>query len=62
MTSLAGCSGEDFASILRSLGYASETRKGPAITVPLLAPSGAVDSDPATPTQRLKATSAAQSE
>jgi len=36
MTSLAGCSGESFASILRSLGYASETRKGPAITVPLL--------------------------
>ncbi len=36
MTSLAGCSGESFASILRSLGYASELRKGPAITVPLL--------------------------
>ena len=37
MTSLAGCSGESFASILRSLGYASEHRKGPAIRVPLLA-------------------------
>ena len=37
MTSLAGCSGEAFASILRSLGYVSESRKGPAITVPLLA-------------------------
>ncbi len=36
MTSLAGCSGESFASILRSLGYAAEHRKGPAITVPLL--------------------------
>ncbi len=36
MTSLAGCSGESFASILKSLGYASETRTGPAITVPLL--------------------------
>ena len=36
MTSLAGCSGEDFASILRSLGYASEKRPGPAITVPLV--------------------------
>jgi ATP-dependent RNA helicase SUPV3L1/SUV3 len=35
MTSLAGCSGESFASILRSLGYAPEHRKGPAITVPL---------------------------
>ena len=37
MTSLVGCSGEAFASILKSLGYASETRKGPAITVPLVA-------------------------
>lgn len=37
MTSLAGCSGESFASILRSLGYVPERRKGPAITVPLLA-------------------------
>jgi ATP-dependent RNA helicase SUPV3L1/SUV3 len=36
MTSLAGCSGESFASILRSLGYQSEQRKGPAITVPLI--------------------------
>jgi ATP-dependent RNA helicase SUPV3L1/SUV3 len=36
MTSLAGCSGESFATILRSLGYASVSRKGPAITVPLL--------------------------
>ncbi|MDB5509409.1 MAG: Helicase [Hyphomicrobiales bacterium] len=37
MTSLAGCSGEAFASILRSLGYVSDKRPGPAITVPLLA-------------------------
>jgi ATP-dependent RNA helicase SUPV3L1/SUV3 len=36
MTSLAGCSGESFSSILKSLSYASETRPGPAITVPLL--------------------------
>jgi ATP-dependent RNA helicase SUPV3L1/SUV3 len=36
MTSLAGCSGESFASILKSLGYANESRPGPAITVPLL--------------------------
>ena len=35
MTSLVGCSGEDFASILKSLGYVSQTRPGPAITVPL---------------------------
>jgi ATP-dependent RNA helicase SUPV3L1/SUV3 len=36
MTSLAGCSGEAFGGILRSLGYASEQRPGPAITVALL--------------------------
>ncbi|KAB1071140.1 helicase-related protein [Methylobacterium planeticum] len=36
MTSLVGCSGEDFASILKSLGYVSESRPGPAVTVPLL--------------------------
>ena len=36
MTSLAGCSGEQFASILKSLNYAPEKRQGPAITVPLL--------------------------
>ena len=39
MTSLVGCSGEAFASILKSLGYGSEKRKGPAITVPLVAPA-----------------------
>ncbi len=37
MTSLVGCAGEDFASILRSLGYVSVKRAGPAITVPLAA-------------------------
>ncbi len=38
MTSLVGCAGEDFASILRSLGYVSVKRAGPAITVPLAQP------------------------
>jgi ATP-dependent RNA helicase SUPV3L1/SUV3 len=33
MTSLAGCAGENFASILRALGYVCERRKGPAISV-----------------------------
>ena len=33
MTSLAGCAGESFASILRALGYVSDQRKGPAITL-----------------------------
>ncbi|MFT0892918.1 helicase-related protein [Pseudochelatococcus sp. G4_1912] len=37
MTSLAGCAGEDFASILKSLGYNAEKRTGPAITVELVA-------------------------
>ncbi|MBS7705988.1 helicase [Chelatococcus asaccharovorans] len=36
MTSLAGCSGEDFSSILKSLGYVVDRRAGPAITVPLV--------------------------
>ncbi|MGH6817395.1 MAG: helicase-related protein [Methylovirgula sp.] len=33
MTSLAGCAGESFASILRALGYFCERRKGPAISL-----------------------------
>jgi ATP-dependent RNA helicase SUPV3L1/SUV3 len=43
MTSLCGCAGEDFSSILRSLGYVMDRRAGPAITVPLvpLAPKAA---------------------
>ena len=43
MTSLVGCAGEDFASILRSLGYVSESRPGPAITVPLAPPPAATE-------------------
>ena len=38
MTSLVGCAGEDFASILKSLGYTSQTRTGPAITSEILLP------------------------
>ena len=57
MTSLAGCSGESFASILRSLGYVMESRPGPAITVPLVpaaprepaAPKGANGAEAASP-------------
>jgi ATP-dependent RNA helicase SUPV3L1/SUV3 len=33
MTSLAGCAGESFASILRALGYVCDRRTGPAISV-----------------------------
>src|SRR5215203_2649744 len=46
MTSLAGCSGEDFGSILRSLGYAADRRAGPAITVPLLQPAAPAAAPP----------------
>src|SRR5207253_10921924 len=47
MTSLVGCSGEDFGSILKSLGYVMDRRPGPAITVPLLAlPSPAAATAP----------------
>jgi ATP-dependent RNA helicase SUPV3L1/SUV3 len=49
MTSLAGCAGESFASILRALGYAPTQRKGPPITVPLLAPAPIVPLEPAEP-------------
>jgi ATP-dependent RNA helicase SUPV3L1/SUV3 len=35
MTSLVGCSGEDFGSILKSLGYVMDRRPGPPITMPL---------------------------
>jgi ATP-dependent RNA helicase SUPV3L1/SUV3 len=48
MTSLAGCSGESFASILRSLGYQSEQRKGPAITIPLIAKAATEPLQPVT--------------
>ena len=61
MTSLVGCSGEDFASILKSLGYAAERRPGPAITVPLVpAPTLVAPPAPAAamlpPTSRHRAT------
>lgn len=57
MTSLVGCSGEDFASILKSLGYASETRPGPAITVPLLPAAATQPVIPATATASTDTTS-----
>ncbi|GJE03718.1 helicase-related protein [Methylobacterium isbiliense] len=47
MTSLVGCSGEDFASILKSLGYVAESRPGPAITVPLRPAAATVPLRPA---------------
>jgi ATP-dependent RNA helicase SUPV3L1/SUV3 len=47
MTSLVGCAGEDFAMILKSLGYVAEQRPGPAITAPL-APAAQTAEAPAT--------------
>ena len=47
MTSLVGASGADFASILKALGYASETRKGPAIRTPLAKAAPASPAQPA---------------
>jgi ATP-dependent RNA helicase SUPV3L1/SUV3 len=43
MTSLVGCAGEDFATILKSLGYVMERRPGPAITVPLVEAPRAIE-------------------
>jgi ATP-dependent RNA helicase SUPV3L1/SUV3 len=40
MTSLLGCSGEDFNSILRGLGYRMETRKLPPAPPPSRSPHG----------------------
>jgi ATP-dependent RNA helicase SUPV3L1/SUV3 len=39
MTSLTGCSGEQFASVLRSLGFVSQRVKGPALSVVHSAPA-----------------------
>ncbi|HEY7385928.1 MAG TPA: helicase-related protein [Beijerinckiaceae bacterium] len=47
MTSLVGCSGEDFGSILKSLGYVMDRRPGPPITVPLAAPKPQAATEPA---------------
>jgi ATP-dependent RNA helicase SUPV3L1/SUV3 len=41
MTSLTGCSGEQFASVLRSLGFASQRVKGSALTPAQSAPETA---------------------
>ncbi len=64
MTSLAGCSGEDFASILRSLGYMSDKRPGPAITVALLPVAPTVPLKPmgSTPTVHAEETPATEAD
>ncbi|MCJ2079003.1 helicase [Methylobacterium sp. E-016] len=62
MTSLVGCSGEDFASILTSLGYAAETRPGPAITVPLLPAASTTPVQPAAPAAEATPEAASETE
>ncbi|MFC3691253.1 helicase-related protein [Chenggangzhangella methanolivorans] len=44
MTSLAGCSGEDFAAILRALGYRMERKPKPAAPEPAAAAAPAAES------------------
>jgi ATP-dependent RNA helicase SUPV3L1/SUV3 len=61
MTSLTGCSGEQFASVLRSLGFVSERIKGPALTIPS-APPEAVVSENAPPVAPEDESAAVQSE
>jgi ATP-dependent RNA helicase SUPV3L1/SUV3 len=48
MTSLCGCAGEDFNSILKSLGYIMDRRAGPAITVALAKANEAVSAEATT--------------
>jgi ATP-dependent RNA helicase SUPV3L1/SUV3 len=47
MTSLLGCSGEDFASVLKSLGYRSEKRKVPKPAPRLVHPAVTVTAEEA---------------
>jgi ATP-dependent RNA helicase SUPV3L1/SUV3 len=66
MTSLCGCAGEDFASILKSLGYVMERRAGPAITKELVKPAAtepaAIVSEQAETASEATPTAAAESE
>jgi ATP-dependent RNA helicase SUPV3L1/SUV3 len=50
MTSLAGCSGEDFASVLRSLGYRMEKRPKPVDAQPAAAEPASEESIASVPT------------
>ena len=62
MTSLTGASGEDFASILRSLGYRMDRRPKPAEPAPVVAIEPAVASDAAPPAEASTDASAPASE
>jgi ATP-dependent RNA helicase SUPV3L1/SUV3 len=62
MTSLTGASGEDFASILRSLGYRSEKRPKPAEPAPVTEAPAPADTAVAEPAQPVADASAEASE
>src|SRR5690349_18893599 len=70
MTSLAGCSGEDFASVLRSLGYRMDKRPRPAGAPPApvestpqaLPPVQATPEEPASTDEAVVATPAVEGE
>lgn len=47
MTSLVGCSGADFATILKGLSYRLERRKGPPITQEIRLPAATAPAEPA---------------
>jgi ATP-dependent RNA helicase SUPV3L1/SUV3 len=60
MTSLTGCSGEQFASVLRSLGFVSRLVKGPALTIPESAPVVSVAGDAASGLADMQPTAAVE--
>jgi ATP-dependent RNA helicase SUPV3L1/SUV3 len=62
MTSLTGASGEDFASILRSLGYRSEMRPKPAEPAPAVEASVPADAMPPESTEPVADASAEATE
>jgi ATP-dependent RNA helicase SUPV3L1/SUV3 len=49
MTSVAGCAGEDFAAVLRALGYRSEKRPAPPPAPPAAAAEAVADAPPDEP-------------
>ena len=61
MTSLTGSAGEDFASILRALGYRMELKPAPAPTPEVVAADAAVSADAPAPTEEASSEAASDS-
>jgi ATP-dependent RNA helicase SUPV3L1/SUV3 len=59
MTSLTGASGEDFASILRSLGYRMDRKPKPVEVAPSAAPAATPDASPSAAAQTVPTNDAA---